>query len=245
MGFAISVDDLIDAGHYDGMTTGWNPINTPNYYSYFSEKKKEEKQIIKEKIRFYSDSKATGNHQAIKRTQEEIEAELIELESMRYYYRVAEKNLLMVKNNANIQSVIVADIMNGLLEFYDISCESIAEIQEEIKEKTSVEYTAIAKECNEGAIRKDIVKNIFDIISNGITNGLPLSREVFKSMVKDLERVLEILEYNDRKVKKLDVEDYFIKKCKKRIGMVVCQNCHRPLLADIPYCFNCFDGRYS
>ena len=245
MGFAFSIDDLIDSGHYDGMNTGWNPVSPSRYHPYFEDRIFHQTSDIYEKVRSFERASKSNDVETVKRTRKEIENELNELETQRYYYRVAEKNTLRVKNKTEIRTVVISEIIEGLLDFYNESCYAIAEIQDEIKKNTSIQYKASPKEQNESIIKKDITKNIFDIVSNGIASGLPLSREMFKNLVKDLEVILELLDYSGRTVKKLDVEEYFVCRCNKRIGMIVCQNCNRPMLADIPYCFNCFDGRYA
>ena len=245
MGISFIIDDLIDNGHYDGMYTGWNPINNNAIRSYFNKKKEREHIELRERAESYKRAISCENSIVVKRTQQQIETEYRELENSHYCYRLCEKNLLRVKNKREFQTVVVSDIVDGLLEFYSDSCDAIFEFQEELKQNTKMDLYARPREYDEKAIKKEIADEIFSIIDSGIRNDLPLSREQFRKMVRDLEKVLEILVFDGEKVKKLQVEQYFVDVCNEKIGMVVCQNCGRPLLKDIPYCFNCYEGRYS
>ena len=245
MGISYIIDDLIDNGHYDGMYTGWNPINNNALRAYFDRKRDRERDELRERSEAYKKAVRSKNSAVAKRTREQIETEYSELENSQHYYRLCEKNLLRVKNKCDFQTAVVSDIVDGLLEFYSDSCDAIFEFQEELKQSTKLDLYARPRDYDEKAIKKEIADGIFSIIDSGIRNDLPLSRELFRKMVRDLEKVLERLIFDGEKVKKLQVEQYFADVCNEKVGMVVCQNCGRPLLKAIPYCFNCYEGRYS
>lgn len=244
MGFAFNMDDFVDIGAYDGINTGWNPINPNAAREAMLRRKEQRRTALIEVVTQYARASKVKDAETVKRTKSQIQTELNDLESQLYYYRVCEKNLLRVKNNFEIRSIVVMDIIDGLLEFYNDSCNSIIELQEEIRNNSNFNFKGVAKEVNETNIRKELTQSIFSIVDGGLTKGLPLSREMFRNLVKDLEKVLEALLYG-KPVKKKQVEEYFKTNCNKHAGMIVCQNCQKPMFADIPYCFNCFDGRYS
>lgn len=244
MGFSFSMDDFVECGAYDGINTGWNPVNPRVAKEAVYKRKMRQRAVLMDMALQYSKARKINDVETVKRTKEQIERELTELESQVYYYRICEKNLLRVINRFSMKSVVISDIIEGLLEFFDESCDSIIELQEEIRNNTKVKFRATPKEVNELNIKIELAQTIFDVVDSGITNGLPLSREMFRYLVKDLEKVLEVLVYNE-KVKKKQVEEYFMNHCKKQIGMIVCQNCNTPMLSGIPYCFKCFEGRYS
>lgn len=238
--FTDTVQSIWDNGFCDGNCVGWNPI-TESTREYLIKMREREKQARLAHV----ETLKNRREEAIKRTNTQIENELIELETLRYVYRVSEKNLLRVKNQCELQSVVIKDIVDGLLEFYEDNCEAITEIQDEIRKSTGIVLTPKAKEVNEVSVKKDIAKTITYMVDSGISNGLPLSSIVFRNIVKDLELLIGMLEYDGQTIKKLDVERYFEEKCKKSKSMIICQNCGREMITGIPYCFNCFDGRYS
>ena len=174
-----------------------------------------------------------------------MQNELDELETSICYYRVAERELLKIRNFGDIQSVIVDDIIDSLLEFFDNWCETLADAMYEINNQEHITYAPQAKEIDDKEVSNDVIKSIFKIVARGVEADLPLSHDLFKHIVKDLEHVLDILGESKTRNKKTDVEKYFKDNCNMHVGMVVCQNCNRAMLAEIPYCFICFSGRYS
>ena len=244
MGFAFNMDELAEKTGYVGINTGWNPVSSEAARA-AELRRQQRRKALQDVSMQYTKAIKTNNIEVVKRTRKQIETELVELETSLYYFRVCEKNLLRVANKYSMDSVVISDIIDGLLEYYNDSCDAIIDLKEEIRKNSGFDFKSLPKEVNEEKVKKEIVKMIFDVVENGISKGLPLSREMFRSVVKDLEKVLEVLEYNGNPVKKAQVEEYFVINYKKKSSMIICQNCKKAMLEDIPYCFNCFDGRYS
>lgn len=242
---ADNLDRLRDSGKDCGVNTGWSQIRPIDDREYF--RRKDEIHNKLQSLATYYHNAVTGKDNIkVLRTRKEIETIITELENDRYYSCLAEKELLRLINKKILQSPVIKDIVSGLQLAYKNSYESAEQIKIDVLEKVNINFNPTPKDIDSDVLRNNIVKSVFGIVDNGIVSGLPLSREAFKSLVKDLGHILQMLKYNDKKkVSKFEVEQYFMDEFQRKRGAIVCQNCHRSLLEGIPYCFDCFDGRYS
>lgn len=181
-----------------------------------------------------------------KATPEEIRRELNELENIEYVNRMNEKQLLYVRNKAVIKSRLVNDLIDEMLELIEESCNYIDKVKGKIDSKgITINYSL--KEVNEPQLRKELLYTIYRTVYLSIKRGLPMSVSFFRKVVKDLIQLTMLMDSNtqNEKIDKFFVEEYFKSISGTIQSSVVCHNCGRPLLKNIPYCFNCYEGRFS
>ena len=119
MGFAFNMDELAERGAYAGINIGWNPISPKAAREAEFRRQERKKTAIYEASMQYKKAVKTKDVESARRTKQQIETEMFELENALYYFRVCEKNLLKLINKYEMESMVLLDIIDGLLDYFN------------------------------------------------------------------------------------------------------------------------------
>lgn len=162
-----------------------------------------------------------------------------ELEKINTGYILSEKFVLFLKNNIQLQSPIVEDILGSFLiqlkETYLSNAKILLRIYHQIKPSKHIELS-----------EKDIRQNTFQLITNSITlylqNNDYLDTNDFRKIVRDMAALIKLYSGNEKKFSdKMLVSMYIKTTFQKKDSVYRCSNCGKFLIENIPYCFNCYE----
>ncbi|MCR5685500.1 MAG: hypothetical protein K6G81_08815 [Lachnospiraceae bacterium] len=146
MGFSFILENAIDNGAYNGLNTGWNPVSKGNGHSFFRERIRDQETAFHQSLKNNSKSFLEK-----KKSHSEVIDELKEIEDSKQHFLLLEKDLLYLKNKNEFQSIIIKDIAEGLLEFYENSVEALSETEDLLVREYKVDSIPIAADTDEEA----------------------------------------------------------------------------------------------
>ena len=237
--FSDILEEINESEYAPIMTTGWS---YPSRYAYSFPIVS--KRAIGERVKKYKPH--DERYEEKKPTPEELRKDLNDFEIIKYCNRINEKQILFARNKCEIRSIIINDLMDEMLNMIDETCAYINHVKATIAaESLTINYRLPL--IDEDQLKKELLSTIYRTLYISIKNGLPMSLGLFRKMVKDLIQLTNVLDSSakNKTVDKFYVENWFKIISGEHAGAIVCHNCGRPLIKTIPYCFNCFEGRYS
>ena len=173
---------------------------------------------------------------------EEFLKKSIELERLKSGYLIAEKNILEIINRDKLQSTYMRDMVNVLQDQLQRAYRSICRLRSDIDKKVKLKIVSGINPKDEDSIRSDILERLIKSTIFSMEKGAFQDASIFKIIVSDCAEIIRCLEEEDyNQSNKMILKYYLIENIGLREGHFICKNCGCPLLADIPFCLNCYE----
>jgi hypothetical protein len=165
-----------------------------------------------------------------------------ELERLKASYLVAEKVILEIINDGDIQSVYMKDMLNTLQYQLNGAYKAICQLCSEIDKRFDICKIPFFQPEREEIIRMNLLNKLINTTLYHMEEGLFVDNSVFKRVVSDCAKLIRCLENEDYRINDKSVFTYYLM---KTMGMKTtqykCRNCGEPLLNNTVYCLNCYE----
>lgn len=166
----------------------------------------------------------------------------IELERLKSGYLIAEKSVLEIINRDRLQSTYMKDVLNALQYQLQGAYRSICKLRSEIDNKVGLKMNSGIVSEDEESIRKDLLERLIKTTLLHMEKGVFISTSSFRKVVADCAEIIRCLKKEEYIQSDKTVLNYYLaENMKLKQGHHVCKNCGKLLLANVPYCLNCYE----
>ena len=164
------------------------------------------------------------------------------MEKIKANYLIAERILLGLKNSNDITSVLVNDVITFIYEELQRSYLGVCEIVNQLCVSLSNRSIEEIVPDSEDRISNDLLNYIINGILSCLKNGSDIDTSECRKVVKNTADIICYFTKESLSFSKKQIFSYYLEsKFKITKSKCLCCNCHKPLLSDIPYCFNCYE----
>ncbi len=219
----------------------YRPIDVENILS--SNCREETYKSIQEKV----NEEKVKKEAAAKRKEKYIDKGLIdsyrELQALLSIYNLEDKTACDILNHDVVRNAWVWDIVKLCQENSNEGRRQVNKLCDEIRQQLGKNaMPKITYVVSEGDVRRQLLKQLIDIVLRKLQNGSALDTSQFRNIIKDCAELIRYLQ--DERYAWADVKvfnDYIERQLGVSRGSKNCSNCRDKLYKTIPYCTRCYE----
>lgn len=174
--------------------------------------------------------------------EKDLVAQLFELEKLKTLYLVAEKIVLKFIKDCEIKSHLISEITDFFLCELQQSYKSTCKIINESNMKAKIETTPNILIDSDDTIKRDILNSIINSCIQCLKSGTLIDTSECRKVVNDLASAICHFTNESLSFSKKQILSYYLEnELKFPKSNHQCSNCHKQLLFNLPYCFNCYE----
>lgn len=182
-----------------------------------------------------------SDSQAVQMT-EEFREKSMELEKLKAGYLIAEKSILEIINRGKLQSSYMVDILNALQHQMQEAYRAICKLRMEIDQKVGLKLDTLIEIEDEDSIRTGLLDRLIKTSVLHMEKGVFQDTSTFRKFVSDCAELIRFLKNEEYlQSDKMILSYYLVENIGLKPGHHVCKNCGKLLLANVPYCLNCYE----